>query len=275
MCSTAPAEGCAGSFRVGSPIESSPIVQRAARLLRCLERARLRARPRAPPACAGLATLGAKITSSASLADRTLYIGDYASEGLGSRPGTGRTRWVAQRERPHLRDAGRLQRPRLRPLVDRRLAHRVLDARPLPLARRPARTCTRRRRSGAGASSSAPTTASSTASRLRAAACSGASARAGRSRGRRSSSTASPTQAASRTTSCGSQPGAAACSSLSARSLRPSFRGRNAPVLHGYSRLYAVEPVRRAADRSGRRTPSLGSHVTLRRTPAPWFPWHS
>ena len=40
-------------FRVGSPIESSPVVRRWPRLLRCLERPRLRARPESAGSCAG------------------------------------------------------------------------------------------------------------------------------------------------------------------------------------------------------------------------------
>src|SRR5581483_6191628 len=48
---------------------------------------------------------------------------------------SGRNALGAERERPYLRDARRRPRPRLRPFVDRRVAHRVLDARTLPLAR--------------------------------------------------------------------------------------------------------------------------------------------
>ena len=106
-------------FRVGSPIESSPIVSRRARLLRRLERPRLRARPEARGSCAGRYRSGYKITSSAAIAGRTLYIGDYGGRLLALATRTGKRRWVALGQRPRLRDAGGRGGPRLRPLVDR------------------------------------------------------------------------------------------------------------------------------------------------------------
>src|SRR5205807_4028809 len=39
-----------------------------------------------------------------------------------------------ERERPHLRHPGGRTRPRVRSLLDGRLAHRILDPRPLPVA---------------------------------------------------------------------------------------------------------------------------------------------
>jgi outer membrane protein assembly factor BamB len=82
------------AYRVGSPIESSPIVRDhvdyfgawngdvyaldlRARRLRWVYRS------------------GYKITSSAALAGRTLYIGDYGGRLLAIAPGSGRLRWTA------------------------------------------------------------------------------------------------------------------------------------------------------------------------------------
>ena len=70
----------------------------------------------------------------------------------------------------------------------------------------------------------------------------GASARAARSRARRSSSTASPTPARSRTGSSASTCAAAAsCSTSRTASTCPSRAAAQRLLLHGYSRLYAVE----------------------------------
>jgi outer membrane protein assembly factor BamB len=82
------------AYRVGSPIESSPLVRDRidyfgawngnvyaldlrARRLRWVFRS------------------GAKITSSAAIAGRTLYIGDYGGRLLAIAPGSGRLRWSA------------------------------------------------------------------------------------------------------------------------------------------------------------------------------------
>ncbi len=82
------------SYRVDSPIESSPIVHDGVdyfgawngRLYALdLRRRRLR----------WSRELGAKITSSASIADGTLYIGDYAGRLWALSVGTGETRWVS------------------------------------------------------------------------------------------------------------------------------------------------------------------------------------
>jgi outer membrane protein assembly factor BamB len=81
------------SFRVGSPIESSPIVLDGVDYFGAwngrvyaldLRRHRLR----------WTRMLGAKITSSASIAGGTLYIGDYGGRLWALSPRTGATRWV-------------------------------------------------------------------------------------------------------------------------------------------------------------------------------------
>ena len=71
-------------------------------------------------------SLGAKITSSAAIAGGRLFIGDYGGRLWALSPRTGATRWVALGERPRLRHAGGRGRPRLRPVLDRRLADGVL-----------------------------------------------------------------------------------------------------------------------------------------------------
>jgi outer membrane protein assembly factor BamB len=82
------------SFRVGSPIESSPIVRDHVDYFGAwngnvyaldLRRRRLR----------WVFRSGYKITSSAALAAGTLYIGDYGGRLLAIAPGSGRLRWSA------------------------------------------------------------------------------------------------------------------------------------------------------------------------------------
>jgi len=81
------------AFRVGSPVESSPIVRDgvdyfgswSGRIYALdLRRRRLR----------WSRSTGAKITSSASIAGRTLYIGDYAGRLMALSAGSGRLRWA-------------------------------------------------------------------------------------------------------------------------------------------------------------------------------------
>jgi outer membrane protein assembly factor BamB len=81
-------------FDVGSPVESSPIVNDGidyfgawnGRLYALdLRRRRLR----------WTKSLGAKITSSAAIADGRLFVGDYGGRLWALSPGTGATRWVA------------------------------------------------------------------------------------------------------------------------------------------------------------------------------------
>jgi outer membrane protein assembly factor BamB len=81
------------SYRIGSPIESSPIVHDGVDYLGAwngrvyaldLRRRRLR----------WTRELGAKITSSASIAGGTLYIGDYGGRLWALSARTGQTRWV-------------------------------------------------------------------------------------------------------------------------------------------------------------------------------------
>ncbi len=80
------------SFHVGSPIESSPVVRDHVDYFGAwngnvyaldLRTRRLR----------WVFRSGYKITSSAALADRTLYIGDYGGRLLAIAPGSGRLRW--------------------------------------------------------------------------------------------------------------------------------------------------------------------------------------
>ena len=122
-------------FRVGSPIESSPIVPGGLDYFGAwngrvyaldLKRRKLRWSYRT----------GYKITSSAAIAGETLYIGDYGGRLLALATRTGKLRFVALGQRPRLRDAGGRGGPRLRPLLDRQQPDRLLDVRPLPLARR-------------------------------------------------------------------------------------------------------------------------------------------
>ena len=105
-------------FRVGSPIESSPIVSGGLDYFGAwngrvyaldLKRRKLRWSYRT----------GYKITSSAAIAGRTLYIGDYGGRlhALATQHGQAPLRPLGQR--PRLRNAGGGGGPRLRPLVDR------------------------------------------------------------------------------------------------------------------------------------------------------------
>jgi outer membrane protein assembly factor BamB len=82
------------AYRVGSPIESSPLVRDRIDYFGAwngnvyaldLRRRRLR----------WVFRSGAKITSSAAVAGRTLYIGDYGGRLLALAPGSGRLRWSA------------------------------------------------------------------------------------------------------------------------------------------------------------------------------------
>jgi outer membrane protein assembly factor BamB/predicted small lipoprotein YifL len=81
-------------YRIGSPIESSPLVRDRIDYFGAwngnvyaldLRRRRL----------LWVYRSGYKITSSAALADRTLYIGDYGGRLLALTPGSGRLRWSA------------------------------------------------------------------------------------------------------------------------------------------------------------------------------------
>jgi len=81
------------AYRIGSPIESSPIVRDGVDYFGAwngnvyaldLRRRRLLWRFRS----------GHKITSSAALAGRSLYIGDYGGRILSLWPGSGRVRWI-------------------------------------------------------------------------------------------------------------------------------------------------------------------------------------
>ena len=137
-----------------------------------------------------------KITSSAALAGKTLYIGDYGGRLIALSTTPGKVWFTQQGQRPDLRDAGGRGRSRLRPLLDRRQPDRLHDGRALSLARldRLVRLLVPRRLGGTRllrllqrplllASPRAP------------AASSGLSPPAGRCPGPRSSSPASPTRA--------------------------------------------------------------------------------
>ena len=72
-----------------------------------------------------------KITSSAAITGGTLFIGDYCGRRLAVRTRDGRTRLDRRRQRQGLRHARRARPARVRAVLDRRLADRVLDRRPL------------------------------------------------------------------------------------------------------------------------------------------------
>ena len=210
-------------FRVGSPIESSPIVSGGARLLRRLERPCLRPRPEAAKAALELPH---------GLQDH-VERGDRRADALHRRlrrpPACPRHahRQAPLRplcQRPRLRDAGGGGGPRLRPLVDRQQPDGILDvAAATSGASARAATSTPRPRSGRDGSSSAPTAGASTRSRRRAAASSGACPRAARSQALRSSSPASPTPARRGAASPASTRGtAASCSDSRTASTCPS-----------------------------------------------------
>ena len=82
------------AFRIGSPIESSPIVRDRIDFFGAwngnVYALDLRARK-----LRWTYHAGAKITSSAALAGRTLYIGDYGGRLLALAPGNGTLRWSA------------------------------------------------------------------------------------------------------------------------------------------------------------------------------------
>jgi outer membrane protein assembly factor BamB len=82
-----------GRYRVGSPIESSPVVRNGVDYFGAWN-GRLYALDLRTRRLRWTRSLGAKITSSAAIAGRTLYIGDYGGRlwALSARSGT--TRWV-------------------------------------------------------------------------------------------------------------------------------------------------------------------------------------
>ena len=82
-------------FDVGSPIESSPIVDHGVDYFGAWN-GRLYALDLRTHRLRWTRDLGAKITSSASIAGGTLYIGDYAGRLWALSPRTGATRWVAR-----------------------------------------------------------------------------------------------------------------------------------------------------------------------------------
>ena len=95
----------AGSYDVGSPIESSPIVGDGDRLLRRLERAALRTRPaHAPAALDALARREDHVERRDRRRARSTSATTAGGSGRSS-PRTGATRWVALGERPDLRHA--------------------------------------------------------------------------------------------------------------------------------------------------------------------------
>ena len=115
-CCAAATAASLSRFAVGSPIESSPVVRDGDRLLRHLERPRLRARPATRQHVRWTFTLG--LQDHLARRDRraaTLYIGDYCGRLLALDRATGRAALGRQRQRAHLRHAGGRRRPRLRP----------------------------------------------------------------------------------------------------------------------------------------------------------------
>ena len=107
-CSTARTGRLRCASAIGSPIESSPVVRDGIDYFGAwngdvyaldLRTRRFRWVYRG----------GYKITSSAALAGRTLYIGDYGGRLLALAPGSGAAALVGARERPDLRHAGGLR----------------------------------------------------------------------------------------------------------------------------------------------------------------------
>ena len=233
------------SYHVGSPIESSPIVQRRRRLLRRVERAALRARPARRTGCAGAGASARRSPRARPSPASTLYIGDYAGRLWALSPRTGATRWTRavngriygtpavaggrvfvpssnggsltafttggrelwrfSARRLRLLVAGGLGRPRLLRLVQRRLLRALGGERPRALGGRD-----RRRRSPA----------------------------------RPSSSTASRTPGASPTGSSASTRAPAACCMRFKHGQYVPVSGNGMQLLfHGYSTLYAVQAV--------------------------------
>ena len=121
--------------RVGSPIESSPVVRDGHRLLRRLERPRLRARPADGAASAGRSARATRSRRAAAVAGGDALhrrLRRTAAGARAARPGASAGRvasTAASTGRPPSR-RGRVFVPSL----DRRLADRLLDRRPLPLA---------------------------------------------------------------------------------------------------------------------------------------------
>jgi outer membrane protein assembly factor BamB len=81
------------SFRVGSPVESSPIVRAGVDYFGSWN-GRVYALDLRRRSVRWIRYTGAKITSSAAIARGTLYIGDYAGRLLALSAATGRLRWV-------------------------------------------------------------------------------------------------------------------------------------------------------------------------------------
>ncbi len=217
-------------YTVGSPVESSPVVVDDVDVfgawngtITALDLRTHRVRWRRYDGC--------KVTSSAALAGRTLYIGDYCGRLLALSARTGATPLVAQRQRPCLRHTGGRRRPRLRAQLDRRLADGLLDERTLPLAPhhrllrllvagRVAGTCLLRLVQRRASTHSGPPTARR----------SGRATRAARSPAPQSSSTASPTPARSRTGSSASTCAAGASCSTSRTASTCPVSGGGAPA---------------------------------------------
>ena len=203
------------AFRVGSPIESSPLVRDRHRLLRRLD-GNVYALDLRTRRLRWVFRSGYKITSSAALAGRTLYIGDYGGRLLALAPGAGGCAGPAGvNGRIYGTPAvwgGRVFVPSSDGGSLTAFSHP--GALPLAGAHRRA-TSTRRRRSGTGGSTSARTTAGSTASRRAPAASTGRWRPAGRSPAHPWSWTALRTPAASRTGSSASTGAAAASCSAS------------------------------------------------------------
>ena len=232
------------AVRVGSPIESSPIVRDRIDYFGAwngnvyaldLRTRRFR----------WIYHGGSKITSSAALAGRTLYIGDYGGRLLALAPGSGTPALVGRRERADLRHPGGVGRACLRALIRRWLADGVHDPWALPLAG-PHRELRVLVAGGVGRPGLLRFLQRPPLLRLglerpgRAGRCRPAA----RSRARRRSWTASSTRGASPTESSAPTRGRG-------RVLLRFPHGEYVPVsgsggrllLHGYSRIYAVEPA--------------------------------
>ena len=199
----------------GSPIESSPIVQRRHRLLRRLERPALRARPRARTACAGRVpsarrspraprstaaasssattraasgrsrraparragsrSVNGRIYGTPAVLDGRVFVPSSTGGSLTAFSTRGRYLWRVNTGVVRLLVAGRLGRPRLLRLLQRRLLRRLGRERAHPLGGRHRRPDLRAPQSSSTASRTraASRTASSASTRAAAASCSG------------------------------------------------------------------------------------------------------
>ncbi len=234
------------SYRIGSPIESSPIVHDGVDYFGAWN-GRVYA--------LDLRTAAAALDAGARREDHLERLDRrrHALHRRLRRPPVGALRRARARHAGSRSVNGRIYgtpavaaRARVRPVLDRRLADRVLDRRRLPLAH-PDRRVRLLVARGVGRPGLLRLVQRRLLRRLggERPRSSGRSAPAARSPAPPSSSTASPTPAASRTGSSASTRAPAVCSSGSSTAQYVAVSGNGMQLLfHGYSTLYAVQPQR-------------------------------